>query len=144
MILWKPQHLIFIFCWNFHCQLKSNLSPLLERCEREVANIFLGKGSRYKNPSYMRMSHVSAPQDLVISAAIMAGFLPAAAEASLRTQINEQLAWLYENDVCAYEVALPGGARPKGPSINDVTFLSLSYSRNLSVLSSHGQPPFSL
>ena len=62
----------------------------------------------------MRMSHVSAPQDLVISAAIMAGFLPAAAEdASLRAQINEQLSWLYENDVCAYEVALPGGARPK-------------------------------
>ena len=66
------------------------------------------------------MSHVSAPQDLVISAAIMAGFLPAA-EGSMRTQINEQLAWLYENDVCAYEVALPGGARPKGPSISDVT-----------------------
>ena len=32
LILWKPQHLIFIFCWNFHCQLKSNLGPLLERC----------------------------------------------------------------------------------------------------------------
>ena len=65
-----------------------------------------------EDAAYLRMSHVSTPQDLVISAAIMAGFLPAA-EASLRTQINEQLAWLYENDVCAYEVALPGGARPK-------------------------------
>ena len=32
LILWKPEHLIFIFYWNFHCQLKSNLRPLLERC----------------------------------------------------------------------------------------------------------------
>ena len=32
LILLKPQHLIFIFCWNFHRQLKSNLGPALERC----------------------------------------------------------------------------------------------------------------
>ena len=36
LILWKPQHLIFIFCWNFHCQLKSNLRPLLERCAQQT------------------------------------------------------------------------------------------------------------
>ena len=32
LILLKPQHLIFIFCWNFHRQLKSNLGLALERC----------------------------------------------------------------------------------------------------------------
>ena len=50
--------------------------------------------------------------DLVISAAIMAGFLPAANE-SMRIQINDQLAWLYNNNVCAYETPLPDGSRPK-------------------------------
>ena len=44
LILWKPQHLIFIFCWNFHCQLKSNLRPLLERCEwKRIASWWVSK-----------------------------------------------------------------------------------------------------
>ena len=32
LILCKPKHPNFIFCWNFCWKLKSNLGPLLERC----------------------------------------------------------------------------------------------------------------
>ena len=32
-ILWKPQHHIFILCWNFCWELKSNLYPLPQQCE---------------------------------------------------------------------------------------------------------------
>ena len=39
LILLKPQHLIFIFCWNFHRQLKSNLGPALERCANHTASL---------------------------------------------------------------------------------------------------------
>ena len=31
-ILWKPEHQIYIFCWNFCWDLKSNLCPLLVQC----------------------------------------------------------------------------------------------------------------
>ena len=43
--------------------------------------------------------------DLIISAAIMAGFLPSADTEELREEINSQLEWMYENDVCAYPVS---------------------------------------
>ena len=38
--------------------------------------------------------------DLIISAAIMAGFLPNADTAQLREEINQQLEWMYEQQVC--------------------------------------------
>ena len=31
----------------------------------------------------------------------------------MKTLINEQLEWLYTNDVCAYAVDLPDGTKPK-------------------------------
>eukprot|EP01062_Namystynia_karyoxenos_P065623 TRINITY_DN5934_c0_g1_i1.p1 TRINITY_DN5934_c0_g1~~TRINITY_DN5934_c0_g1_i1.p1 ORF type:complete len:427 (+),score=68.86 TRINITY_DN5934_c0_g1_i1:92-1372(+) len=49
--------------------------------------------------------------DLVFSAAIMAGFLPVAGE--MREAINNQLHWLYDNDVCTYTQQLPGGNSSK-------------------------------
>ena len=36
-ILWKPQHHIFIFCWNSCWELQSNLGSLLQQCSPEVA-----------------------------------------------------------------------------------------------------------
>ena len=38
--------------------------------------------------------------DLIVSAAIMAGFLPNADTAQLREEINQQLEWMYEQQVC--------------------------------------------
>lgn len=64
------------------------------------------------SPSGYGVERIDGSPDLVISAAIMAGFLPAADD-SLRSQINEQLSWLYDNNVCAYETHLPDGTRPK-------------------------------
>ena len=32
LILWKHEHIIFEFCWNFCWKLKSNLRPLLVQC----------------------------------------------------------------------------------------------------------------
>ena len=32
LILWKPKHQIFMVCWSFHWDLKSNLCPLLVQC----------------------------------------------------------------------------------------------------------------
>jgi len=38
----------------------------------------------------------------------MAGFLPAAPTEELREEINQQLDWLFTNDVCAYPVVQGG------------------------------------
>mmetsp|Transcript_12012 Transcript_12012/g.18967 ORF Transcript_12012/g.18967 Transcript_12012/m.18967 type:complete len:504 (+) Transcript_12012:122-1633(+) len=50
--------------------------------------------------------------DLVFSAPIMAGFLPAA-DSVTREEINLKLVWLYENDICAYTKQLPGSKQAK-------------------------------
>lgn len=52
---------------------------------------------------------------LVMSGAIMAGFLPIAdlISGSLRDEINADLAYLYDNDICTYELEMPDGTRPK-------------------------------
>ena len=41
------------------------------------------------------------------------GFLPSADSEELREEINSQLEWMYENDVCAYPVHLETGAEHK-------------------------------
>ena len=44
-MMWAPQRsqiLIFIFCWNFCWDLKSNLCPLLVQCGRETKAKCLG------------------------------------------------------------------------------------------------------
>ena len=55
----------------------------------------------------------SGSDDLVMSAHIMAGFLPVARTSALRDEINADLAFLYDNDVCAYTLYLPDGRTPK-------------------------------
>ena len=52
------------------------------------------------------VERIDGSPDLVVSAAIMAGFLPAAT-AELKEAINAQLEWMYTFDVCAYAVKLP-------------------------------------
>merc|ERR1719348_1887981 len=59
-------------------------------------------------PSGYGVERINGSTDLVISAAIMAGFLPAAPTKELREEINQQLDWLYTNDVCAYPVTQGG------------------------------------
>ena len=63
-------------------------------------------------PGGYTVERIDGSPDLVISAAIMAGFLPAVGE-DLEKSINDQLIWLYKNDVCAYQVQLPDGQTPK-------------------------------
>ena len=63
-------------------------------------------------PSGYSVERIDRSPDLVISAAIMAGFLPAADE-QLKDTINDQLAWLYDNNICAYSVQLPDGSSSK-------------------------------
>ena len=53
------------------------------------------------------VDRIDQSPDLIFSAAIMAGFLPAANETEFE-EINEQLEWLYENDVCAYPLSFEG------------------------------------
>lgn len=61
------------------------------------------------SPTGYGVERINGSQDLVFSAAIMAGFLPIA-NADARETIKGQLTWLYENNVCAYEVTLPSGS----------------------------------
>merc|ERR1712107_165058 len=58
------------------------------------------------------VERINGSADLVISAAIMAGFLPAAPTEAIREEINQQLDWLYTNNVCAYPV-IQGGVTAK-------------------------------
>jgi len=73
----------------------------------EVAGRVWGAGAG-PAPSGYGVERINGSADLVISAAIMAGFLPAAPTEELREEINQQLDWLYTNDVCAYPVVQGG------------------------------------
>ena len=52
---------------------------------------------------------------LVMSGAIMAGFLPTAGQisTSLRDEINADIRYLYDNDICTYGLVLSDGSKPK-------------------------------
>eukprot|EP00040_Diaphanoeca_grandis_P043704 m.10021 g.10021 ORF g.10021 m.10021 type:complete len:430 (-) comp8069_c0_seq1:68-1357(-) len=56
-------------------------------------------------PSGYHVERINKSENLVVSAAIMAGFLPIATTEQKQT-INAQLEWLYQNKVCAYELAV--------------------------------------
>ena len=64
-------------------------------------------------PTGYCVERIDRSPELIISAAIMAGFLPSADTEELREEINSQLEWMYENDVCAYPVHLETGAEHK-------------------------------
>jgi len=64
-------------------------------------------------PSGYCVDRIENSEDLIVSAAIMAGFLPNTDTEELRQEINSQLEWLYENDVCSYPVNLESGASYK-------------------------------
>jgi len=96
------------------------------------------------SPSGYGVERIDGSADLVISAAIMAGFLPAADD-ELKQTINSQLDWLYDNNVCAYEARLPDGSTPKilwrcsvripdwrAPSVDSIDFstMILGYATN--------------
>ena len=53
------------------------------------------------------VERIDGSPDLIVSAAIMAGFLPAANQTE-KALINEQLDWLYENTICAYPLNFEG------------------------------------
>ena len=59
------------------------------------------------------VERIDGSSDLIISAAIMAGFLPSADTEELRQEINAQLETMYTNDICAYPVTLQSGEKPK-------------------------------
>ena len=96
------------------------------------------------SPSGYGVERIDGSADLVISAAIMAGFLPAADD-ELKQTINSQLDWLYDNNVCAYEARLADGSTPKilwrcsvripdwrAPSVDSIDFstMILGYATN--------------
>jgi len=64
------------------------------------------------SPSGYSVERIDDSKDLVFSAPIMAGFLGAAkaTNTTLQKQINQQLDWLIENNVCAYKTALPAAS----------------------------------
>jgi len=64
-------------------------------------------------PTGYCVERIDRSPELIISAAIMAGFLPSADTEELREEINSQLEWMYENEVCAYSVHLETGAQHK-------------------------------
>lgn len=66
-------------------------------------------------PRGYSVERIDGSPDLVVSAAIMAGFLPAATPRQ-RTAINAQLQWLYKNDVCVYPVTAGTPGTPDGSS----------------------------
>ena len=68
-----------------------------------IRNITWGAGAG-PGPSGYSVERIDRSSDLVISAAIMAGFLPSADTEELRQEINGQLETMYNNDICAYEV----------------------------------------
>ena len=65
-------------------------------------------------PNWYCVDRIAKSDDLVVSAAIMAGFLPNADTEELREEINSQLEWMYENEVCAYPFNLGNWEEP-GP-----------------------------
>ena len=96
-------------------------------------------------PTGYCVERIDRSPELIISAAIMAGFLPNADTEELREEINSQLEWMYENDVCAYPVRLDSGAEHKilwscsvrqqdwrSPSVDSIDFstMILGYATN--------------
>ena len=53
------------------------------------------------------VERINGSQNLIVSAAIMAGFLPAG-NSTERKQINKQLKWLYQQNVCSYPIEVNG------------------------------------
>jgi len=64
-------------------------------------------------PTGYCVDKIKTSEDLIVSAAIMAGFLPNTDTEELRQEINNQLEWLYKNDVCSYPVPLGNGTTYK-------------------------------
>lgn len=77
-----------------------------------IRNITWGAGAGPGVSGYS-VERIDGSSDLIISAAIMAGFLPAADTEELRQEINAQLETMYTNDICAYPVTLQSGEKPK-------------------------------
>jgi len=77
-----------------------------------VQNITWGAGAG-PCPSGYCVERIDGSSDLIISGAIMAGFLPFADTDQLRQEINGQLETMYNNNICAYQVTLPTGEQPK-------------------------------
>ena len=69
----------------------------------KVQNITWGAGAG-PCPNGYCVERIEESSDLIISAAIMAGFLPFADTELLRQEINNQLETMYTNDICAYQV----------------------------------------
>ena len=69
----------------------------------KVQNITWGAGAGM-GPSGYSVEKIESSSDLIISAAIMAGFLPFADTDQLREEINEQLETMYTQNICAYQV----------------------------------------
>ena len=68
-----------------------------------VQNITWGAGAGM-GPSGYSVEKIENSPDLIISGAIMAGFLPFADTEQLRQEINGQLETMYNNNICAYQV----------------------------------------
>jgi len=109
-----------------------------------VKNIAWGAGAG-PAPSGYSVERIEGSNDLIISAAIMAGFLPFADTEELRKEINDQLETMYTNDICSYKVTLPDTSQPKilwrcsirlpewrCPSVDSIDFstMILGYSTN--------------
>ena len=70
-----------------------------------VQNITWGAGAGL-GPNGYSVEKIESSPDLIISAAIMAGFLPFADTDQLREEINAQLETMYTQNICAYQVKL--------------------------------------
>lgn len=88
---------------------------------KRVKGKVFGCGAGQGKSNGYTVNRIAGPEEAIFSAAIMAGFL-GAADAAGRKQINVQLLWLYDNNVCVYEKELSTGMRLKVPwrcSINN-------------------------
>ena len=70
-----------------------------------VQNITWGAGAGI-GPSGYSVEKIDSSSDLIISGAIMAGFLPFADTDQLRQEINDQLETMYNDNICAYQVKI--------------------------------------
>ena len=70
-----------------------------------VQNITWGAGAGI-GPSGYSVEKIDSSSDLIISGAIMAGFLPFADTDQLRKEINDQLETMYNDNICAYQVKI--------------------------------------